>query len=1095
MKPPDPQDARGRPPRGDDSAEAPTVGPADLPTLGESDASPLREGPGTRIGPYRIVESIGEGGFGSVFLAEQEEPVRRRVALKVIKLGMDTRSVVARFEQERQALALMDHPNIAKVFDAGATDSGRPYFVMELVTGAPITDYCDRSALPIRERLTLFAQVCRAVQHAHQKGLIHRDIKPSNVLVATQDEQPHAKVIDFGIAKATAARLTERTLFTEHRQLIGTPEYMSPEQAAGSLDIDTRTDVYALGVLLYELLTGSIPFDSHSLRSAAYGEIQRIIREVEPPRPSTRLSQSTQTLASVATRRRTEPRNLTSTLRGELDWIVMKAIDKDRQRRYDTATDLAKDIERYLNQQPVAAGPPSATYRLHKFVRRHKVGVGLSATAAVVLVAFAVALAIQARRIVAERDRANRMLEFQTGMLTEVKPRLMGDELVLDLRERKKRALADGGASDAAARAALSSLDAALEGISMADAARRIIDVNILGPATETIAREFSADPETDARLRHAIARTYRSLGMPDKAVPQAELALELRREALGAKQRDALRIQALLGVLQFELGRLAESRAILDQVAPELLSAFGPEDRDTLLVRICQGVLLMEDGKNDEARKTFEEVLVTQERVFGPDDKDVAATLNNLAQSLMNLRKFEDAVPMLERALRIRTDEVGPDDPATLDTRQRLARLYHFLKRTDEAYGIQLETIEILERSSGERHPDTISAVAMLANMYKNEGRLAEAESLATKALALRRAVLGDSHSQTLRSLDDMAILYSRMDRQAEAERLFVEALERSTLTHGADSPATLDRVGNLAVSYWFQGRFDKAEPLFVRTLEATRAKFGEKHAETAFAMNNLAILYTRLGRLDEARPLLEQALAINTAEFGPKDERTLQATASVASLEFSARNYERARAIFVELYANQQEALGQDHVLTLESGYNLATVQRKLGLEDDAETLFVDVLARRKKSLGPTHPQSLDTAESLATLYVETKRPDQARPLIEQALAARRAAAEEQDATPAQLDAYATVLLTCPLAELRDPKAALSVALALNERSGQSDPAFLKTLARAYFDSGDPVEAIETQRRALKRLPEQAPDRAEYEETLSGYLRGVTR
>jgi WD40 repeat protein len=352
----------------------------------QADAAPPSETPGTIIGRYKLLQRIGEGGFGTVWMAEQREPVIRKVALKIIKLGMDTRQVIARFEAERQALALMDHPNIAKVLDAGATDTGRPFFVMELCTGDSITEYCDRNNLTIRERLELIAEVCQAVQHAHQKGLIHRDIKPNNILVATQDGRPHAKVIDFGIAKATTSRLTEKTLFTEHKQLIGTPQYMSPEQAEGSLDIDTRTDVYSLGVLLYELLTGTTPFDPKKLRNAAFDEIQRIIREVEPPKPSTRLSQSTGTLATIAARRHIEPKKLGTIIRGELDWVVMRCLEKDRSRRYETANGLAADIRRYLAGEPVIAAPPGRTYLIRKFIRRHRAGVIAGTLLAAVLV-------------------------------------------------------------------------------------------------------------------------------------------------------------------------------------------------------------------------------------------------------------------------------------------------------------------------------------------------------------------------------------------------------------------------------------------------------------------------------------------------------------------------------------------------------------------------------------------------------------------------------------------------------------------------------------------------------------------------------------
>ncbi len=335
-------------------------------------APPLSERPGTRIGSYKLHQQIGEGGFGVVFLAEQEHPVRRRVALKVIKLGMDTRQVVARFEQERQALALMDHPNIAKVLDAGATDSGRPYFVMEYVKGDPLTEFADAHRLSVTDRLQLFTQVCAAVQHAHTKGVVHRDLKPRNVLVCMSDGRPFAKVIDFGIAKATGARLTEKTLFTEHRQLIGTPEYMSPEQAEGSPDIDTRTDVYSLGVLLYELLTGATPFDATRLRSAAYGEMQRIIKEEDPLAPSVRLSRDLRALAATAQARAAEPGRLGTLLRGELDWIVMKALEKDRARRYESPGQLAADVLRHLSGETVAAAPPSTLYRMRKFARKHR---------------------------------------------------------------------------------------------------------------------------------------------------------------------------------------------------------------------------------------------------------------------------------------------------------------------------------------------------------------------------------------------------------------------------------------------------------------------------------------------------------------------------------------------------------------------------------------------------------------------------------------------------------------------------------------------------------------------------------------------------
>ncbi|MBS0198255.1 MAG: protein kinase [Planctomycetes bacterium] len=426
---------------------------------------------GSVIGPYKLLQVIGEGGFGTVFMAEQAFPVRRRVAFKIVKLGMDTRQVVARFEQERQALAMMSHPHIAKVFDAGATGLGRPYFVMELCTGDPITEYCDHKSLTVEERLRLFVQVCQAVQHAHQKGVIHRDIKPSNILVSTQDGVPYVKVIDFGIAKATSSRLTEKTLFTEHKQFIGTPQYMSPEQAEGSLDIDTRTDVYSLGVLLYELLTGVTPFDPRQLRAEAYEQMQRIIREVDPPPPSTRVSRRGADSAAVAASRRVEAGRLCTLIRGELDWIVMKALEKNRQRRYETANGLAMDVECFLAKEQVLAAPASVLYRAKSFLRRHRAAV---ITASVVILALLVGLGLSIAgfvqaRLASDRAESAQLAEASARGVAEaqraradLQSERLRQELYISQISRVQSIIENGGAE--AVKPILESCDPGLRG-------------------------------------------------------------------------------------------------------------------------------------------------------------------------------------------------------------------------------------------------------------------------------------------------------------------------------------------------------------------------------------------------------------------------------------------------------------------------------------------------------------------------------------------------------------------------------------------------------------------------------------------------------
>jgi serine/threonine protein kinase/cytochrome c-type biogenesis protein CcmH/NrfG len=492
--------------------------PAALATVEER----VSEHPGTVIGPYNLLEQIGEGGFGVVFMAEQTEPIRRKVALKVLKPGMDSKQVIARFEAERQALALMDHPHIAKVLDAGQTGSGRPYFVMDLVKGLPITEYCDQSQLRPRERLELFVHVCRAVQHAHQKGIIHRDIKPSNVLVTVQDGTPLVKVIDFGVAKALGQQLTDKTLFTGFAQLVGTPLYMSPEQTAlSNVDIDTRSDIYSLGVLVYELLTGTTPFDKGRLRDAGYDEMRRIIREEDPPRPSTRISTLGQAATVVSAQRQTDPKRLSQLVRGELDWIVMKCLEKDRSRRYETAISLAQDVERYLRDEPVQACPPSALYRLRKFVRRNKRA--LATAALLVVVVLAAVAGVAGSLGWAARDRAERLAaaERKAKGAVEEATRLQVDKKWPEALEAARRAeafLAEGGSDELHGR--LGRLRKEVE------MALRLEEIRVPGAGT---------DPATagPAKRFASYARAFRDFGIDVEALEPAEAAARIRARTI----------------------------------------------------------------------------------------------------------------------------------------------------------------------------------------------------------------------------------------------------------------------------------------------------------------------------------------------------------------------------------------------------------------------------------------------------------------------------------------------------------------------------------------------------------------------------------
>jgi serine/threonine protein kinase len=598
------------------------------------------------VGPYRIVQLIGEGGFGSVYLAEQEHPVRRQVALKLIKPGMDTRQVIARFDAERQALAMMEHPNIAKVLDAGATETGRPYFVMELVRGVPLTDYCDAHHLTTRQRLELFVQVCRAVQHAHQKGVIHRDIKPSNVLVTLHDGQPVPKVIDFGIAKATEAPLTGMTLLTEFRQMVGTPAYMSPEQAeTDAADVDTRSDIYSLGVLMYELLTGTTPFDAKELKAAAFGEVRRIIREVEPPAPSTRLSTMGEALTSVAERRRTEPAKLGQSVRGELDWIVMKALEKERARRYDTASALAEDVQRYLRDELVLARPPARAYLVKKFVRRHKAAIATASAVAAALVLGLGVATVGFVRASRERDRAF-AARFEERLQRALAAAALGEaELARNEAERARTRAEQAHAHAVGVNDLLHELFAAVNSRRTGDGAT--FDRVLTGAAKKVDAGALSEQPELEAAVRTTLANVLFSYGY----IADGE---HHQREALAIRRR----------------------------LAP-------PEGSVDLAESLCDlGWLLQRKGDLDGAEQYLRQGLALNRKLLKPDDPALATSLHSLAVVLIAKGNRAEGIPLVRESLAIRVadcDAAVARDPGDA---KALASRAHLRARTGDFAG-----------------------------------------------------------------------------------------------------------------------------------------------------------------------------------------------------------------------------------------------------------------------------------------------------------------------------------------------------------------------------------------------------------------------
>ncbi|MGE0143701.1 MAG: tetratricopeptide repeat protein [Planctomycetota bacterium] len=689
-----------------------------LPTEG-----PGNEQPGATVGRYKLLEKIGEGGMGSIWMAEQRDSVKRRVALKIIKLGMDTRQVIARFEAERQALAIMDHPNIAKVFDAGATDTGRPYFVMEYIRGVPIVEYCDRERADTETRLTLFTRVCHAIQHAHQKGIIHRDIKPSNVLVTLYDGVPVPKVIDFGIAKATDSELTVRTLFTEHRQVIGTPAYMSPEQTEMSgLGVDTRSDVYSLGVLLYELLTGTTPFATSDLLSVGIDEMMRTLREVEPPTPSRRISTLGETSARTARQRRVDVKQLGTLFRGDLDWIVMRCLEKDRTRRYATASELAADIQRHLDDEPVTAGPPRATYRLRKFVRRNRGQVIAGGAVAAALLSGVVAFAWQAEVVRDQRDQAQRALAA----------------------EAEQRRLAEAATAEARFQTAIAEAVAEFqtEMIQAADPDNLLGDKVTVLQATEAAVDRLDGgsladQPLLEAAVRQSIGQTFFGLGRYAAAESNFRKSLKLFQESLPAEHPRILR----------NLNQLA--------------------------------MVLNDEGERGEAELLLRQALDLARAAHPSGHRDIGTTSNNLALVLHSRHEFAEAEPYYRQALQIARDAVPVDQREIAVGLNNLASVLSALHRLDEAEPLQREALQIILDTLPPGHPDIATNLSNLAGLLQESGKLAEAEPLYRDALRIRREVLPAGHMAVGRTASNLGWLLCTLGRDDEGEPFLREGLE----------------------------------------------------------------------------------------------------------------------------------------------------------------------------------------------------------------------------------------------------------------------------------------------------------------------------
>jgi eukaryotic-like serine/threonine-protein kinase len=699
------------------------------------------------IGAYQLTRKLGEGGMGQVWLAEQITPVKRTVALKLIRVGRCDDEVLQRFQAERQSLAMMDHPAIAKVFDAGSTPDGNPYFVMEYVQGVPIDRYCDQKRLTIKQRLELFIKVCEGVQHAHQKAIIHRDLKPANILVTEVDGKPVPRIIDFGVAKATGPQVGDETMMTQLGGFVGTLGYMSPEQADGTGDVDTRSDVYSLGVVLYVLLTGEEPFDTTRWKKQPFHEMLRQLREIDPPRPSTRIRAERRSSPASADLRGMQLKQLERLLRGDLDWITMQALEKDRSRRYGTPSELAADISRYLTNQPVSAGPASTGYRLQKYLRRHRAAVAVASVLVLLLAGFAVMQAVQLRRVARERDRANRITGFMTDMFK-----------VSDPSEARGESIT----------------------------AREILD-----KAAKQIETGLAKDPEAQAHMMYVIGEVYDNLGLIPQGKTLLERAAQLQQKVLGSEHPDTLASMDLMGKALTEQGHFAEAENLHRQTLEGRRRILGPEHPDTLHSMSRLAAVLSWENKKGEAESLSRDAVAIARRVLGPEDPNTLRLTNNLVSILWSEgdeKLYSEAERIQREALDIEGRVFGPEHPDTLNGWNSLGVILRRRGQYSEAEKVYRETLRIQSHVLGPQHPDTLVLRHNLATALAKQARYQEAEQMYLENRNIQQRIFGPDHPYTANSTYNLACLAA-----VQAHRDRALSLLDDSLKHGLTATVAL--------------------------------------------------------------------------------------------------------------------------------------------------------------------------------------------------------------------------------------------------------------------------------------------------------------
>ncbi|MBL8819498.1 MAG: serine/threonine protein kinase [Planctomyces sp.] len=993
-----------------------------------------QEAIGTRIGHYQLTEQLGEGGMGIVYVAEQVEPVRRMVAVKLIKPGMDTHQVIARFEAERQALAIMDHPNIARVLDAGATDRGLPYFVMELVRGHRITEYCDKARLSTAERLRLFIAVCGAVHHAHLKGIIHRDLKPSNILVTLQDGVPIIKVIDFGIAKALNQEPSEFSVYTTLNQILGTPLYMSPEQLElKGFDIDIRTDVYSLGVLLYELLTGVLPFDREELFKSGFDEMRRIIREKDAPRPSQRMTTlDEESRTTNAMLRGLDNKALARTIRGELDWIVMKALEKDRNRRYDTASALADDIQRYLNHERVNAHPPSRWYRFQKFARRNR---GLLVTATMFFAAITVGLVGTSLQTVRARNaeaRSNLLLqrEINLRLAAETQSRRADEESKRAIRgeqkaieeESRAQAILDFLLNDLLA---FSSVE--IQYREMIDGPKLDLPVHaLLDRAAPLVEQRFSDRPWTAGSIHFVLGKSYDSLGDTAKAEAHLRKAVEIGRADIGEDHPGSHRASVALSKTLTSRGQFAEADALLANSLRFYSESGTPEDVDAQEAMMALIYLRFEQGRSHEVLDTARELVDLRTKLYGEEDERTLAAKGDLAAQYGRTGRHQLAIELRLKIVEVLEKRLAPADPVLLSNLSNLAALYFeeerfvmaesLLRRVIDGYSqhgharsrdlivnqISLARVMIREenlaaadrlvepwrhdtqQSLDERDPIHLLMLDLMQEYYLNRGETENARAIFEQRSELVPAVFGEQSREYISLIQESTRLWLRLNKPQEAETAFAKSVELAKLQFGPDHRLTRSCINNYGVHLYSMRRYQEAEQLF-NSLIANRGSEGiSDEVQFLRALRNLSSVQIATQRLSEARATLQRA--VDHADQTVGLDHNFAAMCRVELSDLIVKDLDdpsslpAAVSLLQQAVATYSETDGPHSRVCMATKCKLAKTLFQGNQTTEAESVLETVYQTALEDLGADHPAVGEARNQVSGVYTSWKMPERA-------------------------------------------------------------------------------------------------------------------